>query len=209
LTRTNTFSQAPAAALCAAAGAAVGVAGAFAYYSPALRPLAHILGPWLLLTALVSAGRPLRQAVLFATTALAAAVPAFYVGKALVHAIHHTGLGRVDIDTMLLWLGLALLAGPLLAAAAHRIGTPDRAAALAAGATAGLLIADTARRALDYTNQAPVLLVFLALALTALWLRARPLAREHRIAAATALLASVACGYLLVSAPDLLEDLVR
>jgi hypothetical protein len=202
-------SPALAVALCAIAGAAVGVAGAFAAYSPPFRPLAHTLGMWLLLTALVSARRPVRQAILFATTALLTAVPAFYAGKALIYDARHPG-GSTSIDesTVVLWLVLALFAGPLLGALFHRIGTTDRLGALSSGAAVGLLVADAARRALRYPNQTIALLVFLSLALAALWLRARPLTRDQLPALLLALPVAALCGYLLVSTPDLLEDLL-
>lgn len=194
--------------MCAIAGAGVGGFGGFAYYSPLFRPLAHTLGMWLLLAALVSAHRPLRQAILFATTALVAAVPAFYAGKALIYdARHPGGSSSIDDATVVLWIVLALFAGLLLGAVAHRIGTPGRLGALSSSATAGLLVADVVRRAMRYPNQAAVLLVFLGLALTALWLRARPLTRDQLPTFFRTLPAAVLCGYLLVSAPDLLEDL--
>lgn len=195
--------------MCAVAGAGVGGFGAFAYYSPLLRPLAHTLGMWLLLAVLVSARRPLRQAILFATTALVAAVPAFYAGRALIYdARHPGGSSSIDGATVLLWVVLALLAGPLLGAVAHRVGTPDRLGALSSGTTVGLLVADVARRASRYPNQVEVLLVFLGLAVAAVWLRARPLTRDQLPTFLLTLPVAVLCGYVLVSAPDLLEDLL-
>lgn len=194
-------------AVCAIAGVGVGGFGAFAYYSPLFRPLAHTLGMWLLLTALVSAKQPLRQAILFSTTALVTAVPAFYVGKAIIYdARHPGGSSAIDNATVMLWIVLALFAGPLLGALAHRIGVPGRSGALSLSATAGLLVADVARRAMRYPNQAEILLVFLGFALITVWLRARPLTRDQLPTFLPVFPIAVLCGYFLVSVPDLLED---
>lgn len=194
---------------CAVAGAGIGAFGAWAYSSSLFRPLAHTLGMWVLLAALVSARQPLRHAVVFASSALLAAVPAFYAGRAVIYDWRYPGgSSAIDGDTVVLWLVLALVAGPLLGLVAHRIGTPGRLGAVAVGTTAGLLVADAARRGLRYSSQLAVLLVFLVVALVALWLRARPLNRDQWLLVLCTLPPAALFGYLLVSAPDLLEDLL-
>jgi hypothetical protein len=86
---------------------------------------------WLLLTALVSARRPLRQAIAFATTSLASAFSAFYAGKALIYdAPRPGGSSSVDGATVVLWVVLELLAGPMPGALFQRTGTPDRFGAM-------------------------------------------------------------------------------
>lgn len=195
-------------ALCAIAGLASGVFGAYAYSSTDYRPFAHTLGVWILLTVLVSARQPRRRAMVRATTALVTAVVAFYAGKELLYVTRFSAEFTLDPVRLGLWLAVAVAAGCALGAIFHRIGTEGRAAAAATAAAAGLLVADTLRRALNYPREALVLGVFTGLALIAVWLRARPLTRVQLLWLLALLPLTTIAGYLLVSAPDLLEDLV-
>ena len=72
-------------------------------------------------------------------------------------------------------------------------------------AAIGLLIADAARRALDYHRQAPVLIV---LAILVVVLRAGTTHGTQLGRVAILVAPSAALGFLLVSTPDLLEQRV-
>jgi hypothetical protein len=194
--------------LCAVAGVASGLFGAYAYSSSTYRPLAHTLGVWILLTALVSARQPWRQAMVRATTVLVTAVAAFYGGKEVRHVTRFSAEFTPDPVQLGLWLAVAAAAGCALGAAFHRIGTAGAAAAVATATAAGLLVADLLRRTLNYPREALVLGIFTGLALIALWLRARPLTRVQLSHLLLLLPLTTAVGCLLVSMPDLMEDLV-
>ena len=62
------------------AGMLSGVLGALARDDETLRPLAHLIGPWILLAVVVSAGQRPERAAVRSALGLVAAVVAFYVG---------------------------------------------------------------------------------------------------------------------------------
>ena len=200
----------------AAAGPALAVAGglltggfaAWAYYGEVFRPLAHTFGLWIALLALLSARRPVREAVLRSVLALAAAVVAFYVGKDVMYGIDYPGMPySVNMDELVQWLVLAVVAGSVLGWAFHRIGSPGHAGAASTAAALGLLAADAYRRSSNYPEDASVVVGLAVLAAVAVLAMA---VRTPRQLAEVALwtLPAAAAGWVLVSAPDLLEQLL-
>jgi hypothetical protein len=193
-------------ALAVAGGLVTGAFAAWAYYGDAFRPLAHSFGMWIALLALLSARRPVREAVLRSVLALAAAVVAFYVGKDVMYGVEYPGMPySVDSDQLAQWLVLAVVAGTLLGWAFARIGRPGHAGAASTAAALGLLAADAYRRSVNHSGDAPVVVGLAALAAVAVLAVA---VRSPRQLAEIALwtLPAAAAGWLLVSAPDLLEQ---
>jgi hypothetical protein len=194
----------PAAAVVG--GLVTGGFAAWAYYDELFRPLAHSFGLWIALLALLSARRPVLEAVLRSVLALAAAVVAFYVGKDAMYAVDYPGQPyAVNLDELGQWLVLAVLAGSLLGGAFHRIGRPGHSGALATAAAVGLLAADAYRRTSNYPEDGTVVVGLAALAIAAVLAVA---VRSPRQLAEVALwtLPMAAAGWVLVSAPDLLEQ---
>jgi hypothetical protein len=195
-------------ALAVAGGVLTGGFAAWAYYDEVFRPLAHTFGLWIALLALLSARRSVRDAVLRSVLALAAAVVTFYVGKDVMYGIDHPGLpSSVDADQLVQWLVLAAVAGALLGWAFHGIGRRGHAGAASTAAALGLLAADAYRRSSNYHEDAPVVVGLAVLAAVAVLAVA---VRSPRQLAEVALwtLPAAAAGWLLVSAPDLLEQLL-
>ena len=194
--------------LAIAGGLATGGFAAWAYYGDTFRPLAHTFGLWIALLALLGARRPVRDAVLRSVLALAAAVLAFYVGKDVMYGIEYPGAPySLALDQLVQWLALAVVAGSLFGWAFCRIGRPGRAGALATAAAVGLLAADAYRRSSHYHSDAVVVVGFTVLAVAAVLAVA---VRSPRQLAEVALWTPpmLAAGWLLVSAPDLLEQLL-
>lgn len=191
----------------AGAGLLTGAFGAYAYYSDVWRPLAHVLGPWILLAAVVSARRRPVSAAARSTAALVAAVGAFYVGLDVVYGIKYSGAPHsVNLDRMALWCALAVLAGVTLGLIFHRIGRRGWTAAAATAAALGLLGGDVLRRSLSRAPD-PVLLGFLALAVTVVLLLAEG-SRQQWARAAVLTVPALALGMVVASAPDALEQLL-
>ena len=195
-------------ALAVAGGLATGGFAAWAYYGEVFRPLSHSFGMWIALLALLSARRPVREAVLRSVLALAAAVVAFYVGKDVMYAIDYPGQPySAGLDQIVQWLVLAVVAGSVLGWAFHRIGRPDHAGAASTAAALGLLAADAYRRSSNYPGDAAVVVGFAVLAAVAVLAVAARSPRQLGEIALWTLPAAVA-GWVLVSAPDLLEQLL-
>ncbi|MFQ1003856.1 DUF6518 family protein [Modestobacter sp. SSW1-42] len=194
--------------LAVAGGLVTGGFAAWAYYGEAFRPLAHSFGLWIALLALLSARRPVREAVLRSVLALATAVVAFYVGKDVMYGIEYPGQPyAVDLGELVQWLVLSVVAGSLLGWAFRRIGRPGHAGAASTAAALGLLLADAYRRSSNYPADAVVVVGFAVLAAVAVLAVA---VRSPRQLAEVALwtVPAAAAGWVLVSAPDLLEQLL-
>ncbi|MET8853112.1 hypothetical protein [Amycolatopsis sp. NPDC004625] len=73
-------------------GLVSGAIGAYAYYSPSLRPLAHAFTLWIALLAAVVPGARDARAIARAVVALATAVVAFYCGKDVMYGIKYPGM---------------------------------------------------------------------------------------------------------------------
>ncbi|MEJ3656379.1 DUF6518 family protein [Actinomycetes bacterium KLBMP 9759] len=192
-------------AVVAAAGALSGAFGAYAHHTEVLRPLAHVLGPWLLLAAVAAARQPARRAMVDCVAGLLAAVVVFYVGKDVIYGIRYPGSPfAVNSTVLVLWCGLAVVGGIALGSAFHRIGSTGWPGAASTAAAIGLLVADGVRE-IGHRNESPVLLVFAVLAVSAVGLLAARGARQLALTAVL-VLPMTAVGYVIVTAPDLLED---
>jgi hypothetical protein len=188
------------------AGTLTGGAAAWAYYDAVYRPLSHTFGLWILTVALLSARQPRISAIGASCLALLAAVVAFYVGKKLMYGIRYPGM-PYELNTTQLteWGVLAVIAGIALGAAFAGIGTTGHRSTAAA---IGLLAADAYRRASSYPSDGVVVISFGVLAVVAVLAVAIRTPRQLLQTAAWTLPA-IALGYLLISAPDLLESLRR
>ncbi|MCO7220743.1 DUF6518 family protein [Klenkia sp. PcliD-1-E] len=188
-------------------GLLTGGFAAWAYYGDTYRELSHTFGLWILLVVLVSARRPWRPAVVASTTGLAAAVTAFYVGKDVMYAVEYPGMPySVNLAVLTQWLVLACIAGPLLGWVFSHIGRADLPGTLATAAAAGLLVADAARRTITYSPDPAVLLLAAVGIVVVLVLGAR--SRRQLLAVLACAVPCALVGTALVSAPDLLEQLL-
>ncbi|WP_232665384.1 DUF6518 family protein [Pseudonocardia sp. TRM90224] len=193
-------------AVFAVVGALSGAFGAYAHHNELLRPLAHVLGPWLLVAVVAAARQPARRAMVDCVVSLLAAVVAFYVGKDLIYGIRYPGSPfALNLTVLTLWCGLAVVGGIALGLAFHRIGSTGWPGAAATAAAAGLLIADGVRE-IGHRNESPVLLVFAVLAVLAVGLLAARGARQLALTAVLVLPMTLV-GYVIVTAPDVLEDI--
>jgi hypothetical protein len=196
------------AVITVAAGLVSGGFAAWAYYDDRLRPLAHAFGLWIAMLALISAGQRPRRAMVQASAALTAAVIAFFVGKQVVYGIDYPGMPySINVSELTEWLVLAVVTGALLGWTFSWAGRPGRSGAVGTAAVVGLLVADAYRRGGNYPAEAPVVVTFAVLAIVAvLCVTVRSWRRLALVAVCTIPLALV--GLLLVSAPDLLEQLL-
>lgn len=194
--------------LAAGLGVVAAVAVVYAYYNDPWRPLAHTLGIWAVLAAAVAFRRPLPLAVGAATTFLAVAVVCFYVGLKIGHDIRWAGSSSVmDVNWhgVELWLVLAVVAGAALGTAGAWAARPDWRGPAATAALVGLLLGDAYRRLDGYGPDVAVtvdLLAAVAVFLVATRANRRPVATL-----AWTVLAAAA-GFAVVSAPDLLEQVL-
>jgi hypothetical protein len=196
----------PRAAVGVLAGGVTGGFAAWAYYDDTFRPLSHSFGLWIALLALLSAGQPARRAITHSGLALAAAVLAFYVGKKVMYGIDYPGMPySINTSELTEWLILSAVVGVVLGWAFSWAGRPGPAGALGTAAVVGLLLGDAYRRVHGYGSAAPVLVAFTVLAVVAvLALTVRTWSRLAQVAAFAVPCAVL--GFLLVSAPDLLEQ---
>ncbi len=194
--------------LVGVAGAVSGAFGAYCYYDALLRPLAHTVGLWVLLAVVVAARRPARSAVLRTTVALLAAVLAFYVGLQVVYGIRYPGLPyALNVEQIGLWCLIAVVAGAGLGLAFHRVGDDGWPGAVASAAAVGILVADMLRRVLSYPDAAPVVVTLTVIAV-GIVLVLTGHGRTALARAALLVVPGVAVGYVLVSAPDIVEQVM-
>ncbi len=188
------------------AGVASGAAGAYAYYSDPLRPLAHSFTIWIVLVVAVTAGAPRRRAAVRAAGALIAAVLAFYWGKALVYGIKYAGMPyQIDASTTVLWCTLAIAGGLLAGFLLSMIGRTDIRGTVATAAVVGLLVADVVRQ--SGRSGIGVLLLATVVAIGFVGFRGiRSLRQGIQVAAYAIPLGGL--GFVVVSAPDILEEVL-
>ncbi len=185
-------------------GLVSGAIGAYAYYSPALRPLAHAFTLWIALLAAVVPGVRDGRAIARAVVALAAAVVAFYYGLDVGYGIKYPGMPyEVDLERLGLWCVLAAVAGTAAGPVFGPIGREDVRGTVSTALAAGLLIGEVVRRSDRADGVAFTVATLLALALVlGRGIRSRP--QAFRVVAWTVPMTVV--GFLLVSAPDVLEQ---
>ncbi len=186
------------------AGVLSGAFGAYAYYSPLLRPLAHAFTLWIAMLVLVVPGGRDARGVLRAVVALIAAVLAFYYGKEVMYGFRYPGMPySVDPGQLVLWCLFAVGAGVAAGLVFGPIGRADLRGSLGTAAAAGLVIADAVRRAdhggVDVLAVAAVVTVALVFARGV-----RSWRQAGRVAALVVPLGLV--GFLLASGPDIIEQ---
>jgi Family of unknown function (DUF6518) len=180
------------------AGLLSGVLGALARDDETLRPLAHLIGPWILLAVVVSAGQRPERAAVRSALGLVAAVVAFYVGTGQPSSLR--------VGQMALWCVLALLGGPVLGLLFHRIGHHGPPAVVGTASALGLLIGDVLNE-LDRFGSVVTLYLFALLSIGTVLALSRPTWRRFLVVLVLTLPAS-AIGMALVATPDDLEKLL-
>lgn len=196
------------AAAALASGIVTGGFAAWAYYDDLYRPLAHSFGLWIAMLALLSAGQRPRRAIVHSCAALAAAVLAFFIGKHVMYGIEYPGMpNAINMSELVEWLVLSVVAGGLLGWAFSWAGRPGYSGAVGTAAVIGLLVADAYRRSSNYPADAPVVGIFAVLAVVVVLCVTVRSWRQAAVVAGCALPCAVA-GWLLVSAPDLLEQVL-
>jgi hypothetical protein len=187
-------------------GLVSGSLGAYAYYSPELRPLAHAFTLWIALLAAVVPGVRDGRAIARAIVALETAVVAFYYGKDVMYGIKYPGMPySVSLEQLGLWCVLAAFAGTAAGLVFGPIGREDRRGTVSTALAAGLLIGEVVRRS-DRTDG----VVFVVATLLALGLVLARGIRSRRQAVRVAgwTVPMTLAGFLLVSGPDVLEQIV-
>jgi hypothetical protein len=192
--------------LVALAGVAAGSIASYSYYHDLLRPLAHLISPWILFAAVVSARRSAVHAMLGSVAGLVCGVLAFFVGKQVMYSIRYSGFPyEINIHVVALWCILAIVGGAALGLAFHRMGGRGWIAATATAGAGGLVLADYYRRTAHDMSGSIVPIIFTTIALgVMLSLAELSAAQLGRIL--TLLVPLTLLGYVLVSAPDILED---
>ncbi|WP_410652814.1 hypothetical protein [Amycolatopsis sp. cmx-4-54] len=188
------------------AGVISGAVGAYAYYSDMLRPLAHSFTIWIVLVVAVTAGAPRRRAATRAVGALIAAVLAFYWGKALVYGVKYAGMQyQIDVSTTVLWCALAIAGGLLAGFLLSAIGRTDLRGTVATATAVGLLAADVVRQ--SGRSGIGVLLLATVVAIGFVGFRGiRSVRQGIQVAACAIPLGGL--GFIAVSAPDILEEVL-
>jgi hypothetical protein len=193
--------------LAAGLGIAAGIFVAWAYYMTGIRDLAHSFTIWVGLLVAVSARREPKQAATASVVALLAGVLCFYFGRdGIYDLLYPASSYGVDPDTLILWCVLAVVAGLVLGVAFSRIGREGRPGAITTAGAAGLLLADAFRKSQGSVDVGMVVATCLALLVIALSARR---SREQLRKVAVLLIPGILAGYVLVSAPDVLEEMVR
>jgi len=187
-------------------GLVSGAIGAYAYYSPVLRPLAHAFTLWIALLAAVVPGARDGRAIARAIVALEAAVVAFYYGKDVMYGIKYPGMPySVNLEQLGLWCFLAAVAGTAAGLVFGPIGREDVRGTVSTALAAGLLLGEVVRRS-DRAD-GPVFTVVTLLALGLVLGRGiRSRSQAVRVVAWTVPMALA--GFLLVSGPDVLEQIL-
>lgn len=188
-----------------ALGVVTGGFAAFAYYNSFLRPLAHTVGIWFVLVAVVAVGRRWRIAAIRSIATLMAAVLAFYFGKKIFYNIHYPGtVYQINTGTVTLWLILAVCGGCVLGVVFSNISLPGWRGVLATSSATGLLVADATRRISSHSSESLFLGICCIFALFFITvLGRRNLHHVLRILILTIPMATL--GYVLVSIPDFIE----
>lgn len=192
----------------ATAGAIAAVVIVYAYYNDPWRPLAHALGIWAVLATAVAFRRPLRQAVGAAVSFLAAAVVSFYVGLKVGHDIRWADSGSVmgvNWEQIQLWLVLAVAAGAVFGLLGAVAAWQDWRGAAATAVLLGLLLGDAWRRGTTYRLDVAVAVDLLA-AVVVFVIAAR--ANRHPALTLGLTVITSGVGFLVVSAPDFIEQLM-
>jgi hypothetical protein len=193
--------------LAAGLGVAAGIFAAWAYYTTGIRDLAHSFTIWVALLVAVSARREPKRAVTASVVALLAGVLCFYYGRDVFYDLLYPASSfDVDGETVILWCVLAVFAGVVLGFAFSLIGRADWPGAITTAGAAGLLLADAYRKSGGSADTGMIVATCLALLVIAL---SAHRSREQLRKVAVLLIPAILAGYVLVSAPDVLEEFVR
>lgn len=187
-------------------GLVSGAIGAYAYYSPALRPLAHAFTLWIALLAAVVPGARDGRAIARAIVAPAAAVVAFYYGKDVMYGVKYPGMPyEVDLEQLGLWCVLAAVAGVAAGLVFAPVGREDVRGTVSTALAAGLLIGEVVRR---FDRADGVVFAVATLLALALVLGRGIRSRKQAVRVLGWTVPMALAGFLLVSAPDVLEQIV-
>jgi hypothetical protein len=146
------------------------------------------------------------RAIARAIVALAAAVVAFYYGKDVMYGVKYPGMPyEVDLEQLGLWCVLAAVAGAAAGVVFGPIGREDVRGTVSTALAAGLLLGEAVRRSGRADGVVFTVATLLALALV-LGRGIRSRKQAVRVLGWTVPMALA--GFLLVSAPDVLEQIV-
>lgn len=139
------------------AGMLVGVFGAYCYYNPTLRPLAHTFQLWTLLIALIGSRFTVVMGAIRGAASLAVSVVAFYLGKAVLYHIKYPGTSYgFNPSEALFWTVLGIAGGTVLGCAASRLVNHGWVSAAATSMFIGLQILDGYHRYHQYGDSVPL-----------------------------------------------------
>jgi hypothetical protein len=146
------------------------------------------------------------RAIARAIVALAAAVVAFYYGKDVMYGVKYPGMPySVNLEQLVLWLILASVAGVAAGLVFGPIGREDIRGTVSTALAAGLVIGEVIRRSDRMDGVVFTVATLLALGLVlGRGIRSRP--QAVRVAGWTVPMA--VAGFLLVSGPDVLEQIL-
>ncbi|ANY08127.1 hypothetical protein [Pseudonocardia sp. HH130630-07] len=182
------------------AGLCAGVAGGAAAEHETLRVLGHLVSPYVLLVALLVAGTGARAAAGRGVVALAGAVAAFYLTRAVV------GASGLRVGQLGLWLVLAVLAGIVLGLLLRWVGRHGPASVAATAGVVALVLGDVLREERRFGLD-PALLTFAALAIVAILLRSR-LTGRGLLVLLLVLVPITGIAHALIGVPDQIERIL-
>jgi len=142
-------------------GISSGVIAGGCYYADDLKIVAHSLGIWILICGVLCIGQSWRAAFILSCTALGTAVCSFYVSRSVIYGFLYEGHYPLDLETILLWLSIAVAISPVFAWTGSRIRQGSGQAPFCAALYFGLLMSDAihASTRWSWVHQLPLLAV--------------------------------------------------